>query len=63
MIKIESKPMLERTRRAYEIYHAKLKAERDSLYASTEFDEDKFIDLKVEIEAAESMISAIESDG
>lgn len=59
---IQSKPMLERTRRAYNIYRAQIEAELDSTFIMSEDSEDRRIAIKAELEAVEALTDAIDNE-
>ena len=56
---ITGQPILERTKRAYTVYLAKLEAEQDGLFAFSGDPTGRLENIKTEIEQAENMIDAI----
>jgi len=61
-MKIVAKPMLERTRRAYELMVSKLNGELDGSFIMNEDAEMSAEKIREEIEASESMIWAINEE-
>jgi len=57
---ITGKAIIERTKRAYTVYLAKLKAERESLFELFDDPSDQLENLNVEIELTENMIQALD---
>ena len=59
---IQSTPMLERDKRAYNLYLAQMYAELDSTFIMSEQSEDRRLDIKTEIEISEARIDAINNE-
>ncbi len=58
---IESKPMLERTKRAYEAYKIQLENARES-WMTTDTGSDKIDNINLELELSDEMIRAIDNE-
>ena len=61
-MQIQSKPMLERDRRAYNLYRAKIEAELDSTFIMSEKSEERRLDIKAELEIIEARLDAIDRE-
>ncbi len=54
--------MLERDRRAYNLYRAQIEAELDSTFIMSEGSEDRRLNIKAELEAIEARLDAIDHE-
>ena len=61
-MQIESKSILERERRAYNLYRAQIEAELDSTFIMSEKSEERRLDIKAELEIIEARLDAIDRE-